>query len=183
VPRRRIQKAFRSFLVEKSSRLAVAICLGRRTDELWEFTFDGVNGAIRGALTAYEIEVMATFRREPWGLLLNLDAEPKRCAAGYVCAACNEEKRRTFASREALWADHLFEPLLEWVNETLGVAKWLALFGDPHFATWARFLASDDPASALGGGGLTLNFAWISGGRLRNQPDESPPILLPCRTR
>ena len=64
-----------------------------------------------------------------------------------------------FADRPALWADHLFEPLLEWVNDSLARAKWLALYGNPEWATWARLLPGDDPSAALRGGGYRLNIS------------------------
>jgi hypothetical protein len=50
----------------------------------------------------------------------------------------------------------LFEGLLEWVNDNLARAKWLALYGSPEQASWARLLPGDDPSPTLRGGGLTL---------------------------
>ena len=148
-----------------------------------EFSFAGINRAISGALTTYEVEVWVTYRNDCWDLLFNVDAEPKRIpAGGYLCDLCPADARRVFADRPALWTDHLFEGLLEWVNDSLARAKWLALYGDPDTATWARLLPGDDPSQTLGGGGLTLNFAWITGERSPEERDESPPILVPCRT-
>jgi hypothetical protein len=95
---------------------------------------------------------------------------------------CPADARGTFADRPGLWADHLFDPLLEWVNLNLARAKWLALYGSRKQASWARLLPGDDPSQTLRGGGLTLSLAWISGGTSREPRDESPPILLPCRT-
>jgi hypothetical protein len=68
------------------------------------------------------------------------------------------------------------------VNDSLARAKWLALYGDPHNATGARLLPGNDASQTLRGGGLTLSFAWITGERSPKERDESPPILLPCRT-
>ena len=184
MPRRKIQRAFLSWLEASRDRFALEIRLGKRTDRVQEFSFAGVNRAIEGALTTYEIEVYAIHENDRWDILLSTWAEPKRAqGGGYFCEACPPEARRMFADRPALWADHLFEPLLEWVNDTLARAKWLALYGNPEWATWARLLPGDDPSQALRGGGLTLSFAWVSGGTSREPRDESPPILLPCRTR
>jgi hypothetical protein len=85
--------------------------------------------------------------------------------------------------RRPAGVDHLFDGLLEWVNDNLARAKWLALYGSPERASWARLLPGDDPSQTLGGGGLTLSFDCISGKPSREPSDESPPILLPCRTR
>lgn len=48
-------------------------------------------------------------------------------------------------TREALWAKDVFEPFLEWVNDTLAPARWIKLsrYGG---ATWAKLVRdrSDD---------------------------------------
>jgi hypothetical protein len=66
-----------------------------------------------------------------WDFLLDMDTEPRRVPGGYVCDLCPSEPRPVFPNRPALWTDHLFEPFLEWVNESLAKAKWLALYGSP----------------------------------------------------
>jgi hypothetical protein len=116
-----------------------------------------------------------------WDFLLDLDAEPKRVPGGYVCDLCPPESRPVFPNRPALWTDHLFEQLLEWVNESLAKAKWLALYGSLDYGTWARLLPDDLPWKALPGGGLTLRYSAWAGDRPRRGKPEAPPILLPCR--
>jgi hypothetical protein len=183
MPRRNIQRAFLSWLEENRGRLALDITLGKRTDTLREFSFAGINPAISGALTTYEIMVFAIRDSHTWDILLDVEAEPKRVpGGGYVCDLCRPDARTVFADRATLWADHLFEGLLVWVNDNLAQAKWLALYGSPEQASWARLLPSDDPSRTLRGGGLTLSFAWISGETSRGPLDERPTILLPCRT-
>jgi hypothetical protein len=183
MPRRKIQRAFLSWLQDNRGRLALDIVLGKRTDTVQEFSFAGINGSISGQLTTWEIEVWVTYREDCWDLLFNVAAVPKRAlGGGYVCGLCPADARPVFADRQALWTDHLFEELLTWVNDSLATAKWLALFGSPEQASWARLLPRDDPSQTLCGGGLSLSFAWISGGTSREPRDESPPILLPCRT-
>ena len=46
MPRRKIQRAFLSWLEENRGRLALDIRLGRRTDEALEFSFAGITPAI-----------------------------------------------------------------------------------------------------------------------------------------
>ncbi len=52
------------------------------------------------------------------------------------------EHRRIFSSREDLWRDHLFEPLLGWVNEDLAPATAIALFESGGGATWPKLVAT-----------------------------------------
>jgi hypothetical protein len=183
MPRRKIQRAFLSLLEENRDRFALDVTRGKRTDTVQQFSFAGINPAISGALTTYEIEVWAIHDGHCWDILFNVGAEPKRApGGGYVCHLCRPDSRQVFASRMALWTDHLLEGLLPWVNDNLARAKWLALFGSPEQASWARLLPADDPSETLRGGGLTLSLAWISSKTSRESRDENPPILLPCRT-
>ena len=45
--------------------------LGKRTDTVQEFTFAGINRAISGALTTYEVEVWVTYRDDCWDILFD----------------------------------------------------------------------------------------------------------------
>ena len=83
-----------------------------------------------------------------------------------------------FADRPALWTDHLFEGLLEWVNDSLARAKWLALYGSPEWASWARLLPGDDPSQPLRGGDQLTFLARTGAPR---QKSSERRILLPCR--
>ena len=62
-------------------------------------------------------------------MLISLDASPRKNAEGYVCELCMTEQPQVFASRPALWQDHLFEPFLAWVNTALYPATGLVLSG------------------------------------------------------
>jgi hypothetical protein len=57
MPRCKIQCAFLPWLNANRGRFAVEIELATRTDEVQEFVFAGINRAIRGAPTTYEINV------------------------------------------------------------------------------------------------------------------------------
>lgn len=48
------------------------------------------------------------------------DAQPVRVAEGYRCRICElEGNTKVYPSLEILCEDHLFEPLMAWINETL----------------------------------------------------------------
>lgn len=50
------------------------------------------------------------------------DASPIRVAGGYRCAICDEEGKNStiYSSRKALWDQHVFTPLMTWINRALG---------------------------------------------------------------
>jgi hypothetical protein len=81
-----------------------------------------------------------------------------------VCRECLPEYKKLFVSREALWADHLFEALLNWVNEKLARAQWLVLHATPPEYSWA-LLAETKPESAPA----------------KDSEDRSVTIVIPLR--
>lgn len=103
MPRRKIQCAFLSWLEANRDRFAVEIELGKRTDEVQAFVFAGINRAIRGVLTTYEINVYALHGEDCWDFLLSLEAEPRRVrGGGFFCDSCLPGARRVFAARPTL---------------------------------------------------------------------------------
>ncbi len=136
--RRTIRRAFLKWLKINRSRLAVEIELGCRTEEMIAFSLVGINPVITASL-GREINVSVTYESYCWDLLLCLD-EPQiaRVRGGYVCTQCLPESRKVFPDRFSIYADHLFERLLDWVNDDLAKAKWLKLSGRPGDMTWVE---------------------------------------------
>ena len=61
--------------------------------------------------------------------LLNEDVcIPHRVTGGYACEWQANEEQTPFPTREALWQDHIFEPLLKWVNMKLAPARWIRMY-------------------------------------------------------
>lgn len=84
------------------------------------------------------ISVYLMYRGRSWDLLADYDVGPTRRSSGdHYCELCPLEKRRLFRSRRELLSDHLFEPLLKWVNEHLIPSRWICLFASCG-ATWAK---------------------------------------------
>jgi hypothetical protein len=102
-----VPPAFPSWLAENRSRFAVEIKLGRRTDTVLEFAFAGINNAITGAFTTWEINVYVDYQDYYWDMILSLDAAPKRAEGGYVCDLCPPESRPVFRNRPLLWTAEL----------------------------------------------------------------------------
>jgi hypothetical protein len=74
-------------------------------------------------------------------------------------------------------------PSVRRANENLAGAKWLALYGSPGRASWARLLPGDDPSQTLRGGGLTLSLAWISGDLVIQIDRFSAPGIFAVKRR
>jgi hypothetical protein len=79
-----------------------------------------------------------------WDALLSLDVNPRRSAGGYICECCEPEERKIFRSIEALWRDHLFDPLLNWINGELASADAIGLYGSPSQGWMSAKLLSED---------------------------------------
>jgi len=145
--RPRIQRAFLAWLDESAPRLKQRIMLRRRTDRLICFEFDVGAPLLHGWLDRHEIGIAVGDDHTTWDLILVLEAVPERTGAGVVCIQCARNEQRVFSSREELWRDHLFEPLLQWVNETLAPAVAIALF-EYDGATEAKLVTSKEAAKA-----------------------------------
>jgi len=62
--------------------------LGRRTDRVWSFSFDGITPEISGWINTFEIAVAVEWDDQAWDLVMDLDALPNaRPAASYVSGA------------------------------------------------------------------------------------------------
>jgi hypothetical protein len=86
-----------------------------------------------------ELSQITDWQGESWDMLISLDAIPEASPAGYRCTLC-ENAHRTWPTREALWRDHLFEPFLEWANQSLAAATWLRLYRTREGgSSWATY--------------------------------------------
>ena len=146
--RPRIQRAFLAWLDESARRFKRRIILRRRTDRFIRFEFDVGGPFLHGWLNRHEIVIAVDDDETTWDLILNLEAFPERSDGGIICGLCTHDKRRVFASREELWCDHLFEPLLQWVNETLAPAVAIALLEYNGMTEAKLVMSSEDAAKA-----------------------------------
>ncbi len=80
-------------------------------------------GALQGYAQSSGISVAAMLGEECWDLLWDEDIVATCAKAGWFCSLCPVEERRYFPSIEALWLDHLFEPLGRWIANTLRFAQ------------------------------------------------------------
>lgn len=105
---------------------------------------------LRAAFNAENLHVSAHWPQGVdycWDLLMDVDVVPQQVPGGWVCGICRAEKPAPkvtlFSDREALWADHLFEPLLEFVNNRFAKAEALALWGGDGRSSSASLIPPD----------------------------------------
>jgi len=157
-------RAFRDWLDLNRSRFAHQVEFHKKAGHWADYSFAGIHPAISGTLTEFGLSVWAKYQGDCWDLLFDTDAYPKKVPEGYVCTQCLTEYKKLFVSREALWADHLFETLLEWVNEKLARAQWLVLEAIPGEYSYA-LLADTKPEPA----------------QAEDSEDRSVTIVIPLR--
>lgn len=134
--RTKIHLAFDSWYRIHQHRFLVKLVFLARTDRRLDFAFAGITSALSASLSGYDLSVRVTWLDETWDLLASWDASPKRNGEGYICALC--QPSAVFASREAVWEDHLFESLVVWTNKSLFTASELHLEGVPNQFTYAK---------------------------------------------
>ncbi len=178
--RPRYQRAFLAWHERHAATLPVQIVRGKRTDASLEFRFAGWGDALQCWIRREGLTIGAFEKEDCWDLIFDPDVDPERVAGGYVCSLCEKDARQVFPTREALWEDHLFEPLRVWMVEKLAPANHLAFHGTRNSMTWARLETSLDRSGDSGT--LFASFApfrpdasgGLAGGytRHRNEADD-----------
>jgi hypothetical protein len=78
-----------------------------------------------------------------------LEAYTWKTREGYICWECHRhgEDLRVFATREALWIDHVFEPLLREINEKIAAAEYIE-FHEHAGVSYVKFVRADEMTSS-----------------------------------
>ena len=157
--RPRIQRCFVGWLETARPRLSIQPRVTRRSDRVLQMAFDGLTPAIGANLSRYDIDVWVEWDGDCWDLVFNEYIQVAGRRGAYVCEACPQEARTTYASREALWRDHLFEAFLAWINDILAPASALALYRSDLGSTWVKLLRDGERSG-----------------------DRLPDVVIPLRT-
>lgn len=144
--RPRIQRAFIHWLNKNRTRFEVPILLSKISADGIELRFQDCPDCLSVWLSRDDqLEIHVSWRGMLWDRMKKMWAPVQRWnrfahrsspqlrhekshREGYVCGFCLHECYvDIFSSPEALWQDHLFDPLLEWVNDELAPARWLKI--------------------------------------------------------
>jgi hypothetical protein len=90
-----------------------------------------------------EIVIDVEYKNEFWDIIFNPELEASQGDRGWFCALCAEQGNsfQFFKTIEDLWIDHLFDPLMGWVNNELARAEALAICGSIESGmTWAALV-------------------------------------------
>jgi hypothetical protein len=141
-----VQHAFFEWLDTARPRLKIPMELRALTGRQIELAFVGINSAIGATLTTRELSVFVEWEGRIWDFFRCFDVWPRLAIGGYICEHCRPEQRTIFPCMQALWQDHLFEPLLEWINGKLAAADAVGLYGSTSSGwTHAELLSDRDP--------------------------------------
>lgn len=158
--RKPIQKAFVRWYAEHATQFPAPLLLIKRTDCCMEFTFPDLTTVLTFSLLNDEIGVHVVWQQYWWDALVFFEAYPKRVNGGYECAL--SEEKQHFETKQALWANDVFEPFLNWVNDKLLPANWLGIYGESDCATWARLLDDSRGDSNQDGEKTAIVPVWIN---------------------
>lgn len=95
-----------------------------------------------------DLSVWVEWENERWDMLLSEETRAERDGGAWRCGICKDEgKTQLFDTPGALWVDHFFDPLGQWLESTLAPAAALVLHQrEPHGSTWAELVSSQPPA-------------------------------------
>jgi hypothetical protein len=123
------------------------VSLGPQSGQ-YRYAFSGINRALTLSVTKGGASILALgLDGEYFDLLLECEVETQRTSTGVRCAICAREGEHVeFASEEALFEDHVLQPLREWIDDHLVRATHLRLWQEAG-CTWADLGEDVDPGA------------------------------------
>ena len=176
----RFQRAMIRWFLKNHSQFLVPVALKKINAKKVAIVFSEHPDSLCVSFGSSGLSVHAMWDGCSWDRLLDLDVLPQATRRGYQCKLCmGWPKSATgpvacFPTREALYQDHVFEPFLKWVNETLACASQMSLYGDPEDCTWAELIdAADD---SLERESLRVSIPFPNAHRWRPQDSAFSPM-------
>jgi len=140
----RINRAFDKWYKRNKKRFKYrAIFIKKHWNHI-ELKFEGVTPRLACSITQTGADIWVMHHKEVWDALTDFGTYTGRTAWGdYYCDLCPAENRNLFSSKQALWENHCFEQLLEWINDNLVESRWVALF-QIDGCTWVELKEKED---------------------------------------
>lgn len=138
MPQAFFRKAFGRWLGQNRHRFNHPPRITLRRRDYLELSFQGVTPQIKGAISRNGTSFHIWHAGQVIDLLNDIDIVERRRSDGrYYCALCLEPVD-DYASRQALWEQHCFEPLLEWANACFQPGQWLHIAVCHGGSSWAE---------------------------------------------
>lgn len=127
--RAEVRRSFLAWFAENRYRFVIPVRIVSRRSRIIQLQFEGITRHIEVYLGRRELAVDVIHRGRWFDRMLDNDiCLAVRRSGGWVCDWSDQaEKGRVYATKQALWRAHLWEPLLTWVNEDLATARWVRL--------------------------------------------------------
>ena len=149
----------------------------RKRNGLVYIFFRDLNPCFSFYISNWELSIQINFRRCFWDWLNHFEVSEKRKSTGeYYCACCIDEwKNIMFASRYDLWCDHVFSPLLEFINninsdyliEINGAHLWIDFLNSKNLKTIHEEIIDSN-------GAVFVN---------KKRQEKFNIVLQPCKTK
>jgi hypothetical protein len=109
-----------------------------------EFKFQGLSPRLVCSINRTGATIWVMHDKEVWDILAEFGTYTGRTVWGdYYCDGCPPENRDFFSSKQTLWENHCFEPLLDWINDNLIVSRWVTLF-QIEGCTWVELKKKEE---------------------------------------
>lgn len=138
-----ILKTFGCWLRQNRRRFRFQPVIVKRLKNCIQLRFKGISQKIQCVITQHCADIYVSHQGECWDILIDFGVAERKSSAGYYCELCEPDTRGFFSTREELWIEHCFEPLLEWVNGSFDNSHWVYLLATKG-ATWAEIKGKDD---------------------------------------
>ena len=154
MPKAFFRKAFDRWIGHNRGRLAHPPTIKLQRMNYLELGFQGVTPKIKGIVSKNGTAFHICHADEVKDMLNDIDiAERRRSDGKYFCALCLEPIY--YASRQELWEQHCFEPMLDWANAAFQPGQWLHLVMTDDGSSWAEITPRNHPRS----GSVDLEFS------------------------
>lgn len=143
MPKSFIQKVFYNWLSKNRASFRFQPVIVKKHKDYIRLRFMGISQKIGCVITPSGLNVYVNHQGKCWDIVADFEVSECKSSEGYYCGFCEPEKRKFFAAREELLAEHCFDGLLKWVNEELRESMWLYFFATDGI-TWVEIKEKDD---------------------------------------
>lgn len=151
-PRQRYLRAFDQWLKTAATSLPLSVRRTQRGSQHLVYTFDDYPDALTLVVLPGDISIRVSHIGRPWDMLMAVESVAVRVDEGYRCALCPPDDTR-WPDRAALWIEHDFMALADWLRTSLVPADLLDLHQEGS-VTWADLV----PAQATPQPTLTMRY-------------------------